>query len=189
MDNQIITDKFTEVSDQFEKIISECKTKVTNFYSGTVNTHILDDIICEYYGEPHRLFEIATIKKGSANNELNVRPYDIKLIPKILILIENKLPNNVASNVCDGYIKVVFSPMTTNAKNDIVRALNEKRENFHIRARNNRHVFLTFLNKYRSKISDDLFSSQKDKILLITNSTVKTIDSIFRAKEEQIYKV
>lgn len=186
---EVITEKLTETQVVFTKIINICKKKISNFFTGTVNTGVLENIKCEYYGELHNLYEIATIMKTGKSNELIVKPYDIKLIPKILILIENKKHSNVSCHVSDGYIKVIFAPLTTAAKENLVKQLNKLREEFHIKLRNNRHTFVDYINKQRQEISDDVYKNNKIEIQTSTNDAMKAIDLLFKDKEAKITKV
>jgi len=156
---------------------------------GKVTTSALDNVKIDYYGTPTPLDQVGSVIVVDATT-IVINPWEKQLLSAIESAISaanvGATPNN------DGeQIKLFFSAMTVEQRQDSVKKMKGMGENAKVSMRNDRKHANDQIKKLEKdkEVTQDESKSAQDNIQKITDKHITNIDNIVKDKESEILKV
>ncbi len=183
-----------------EDIYNECETKMSSsiehmqrdfktLRTGKVTTSVLDNVKIDYYGTQTSLDQVGSVIAQDATT-IVVNPWEKNLLGDIESAIAaanvGANPNN------DGdQIKLFFSAMTVEQRQESVKQMKGMGETAKISIRNDRKYSNDQVKKLEKEkeITTDESKSAQDRIQKTTDKFSSDIDTILKNKEAEILKV
>lgn len=171
---------------ELEKLINEIKEKLKQVRSYRFALHWLENVLIEAYNSKYELKSLASISQLDLL-KYKIEPWDQNIISNIEKDIKK---TNFGGSVIreKNYLIVTFPPLTEETKKELLKNLNQLKEEFRIRSRKLRDDFLKDLKmkKDNKEISEDLFYKTKEKADKEIEEFNKKIDDLFKDKEKEI---
>ncbi len=175
--------------DHMQKSLDVLKKDFSTLRTGRVTTAVVENIKVEYYGTPTPLNQTASIVASDATT-IVISPWDKSILGDIEHAIQEANigvnPNN------DGdQIKLFFPPMTIEQREAEAKKAKQLGEKAKIAIRNVRRDANDKVKKlFKEKlITEDEEKKALEEIQKITDSFVKKVDELVKAKEQEIMKV
>lgn len=154
--------------------------------TGRVKPDLVDSIVVEHYGARTPLKGLASISNSDART-LVISPWDPSAIASIKkALTEAQLG---VQPVEDGHmIRLAFSSMTDEVREQTVRMLHKKAEEARVRLRRSRDEALTVIKKEKqeSVLTEDDFYEGKKKLDAKIDEASEEISKLVSKKEDEI---
>lgn len=168
------------------KAIDNTKRELASIRSGKATTSLLDTIRVEAYGQQMPLTQVASVSAPEPRL-LTVQPWDRGLIQSIEKAIQaSELGLNPAN---DGTIlRIPLPPLTEERRKELVKVVRKLAEEGRIAIRHGRTDGISKAKKVEH-ISDDEKHHAEKEIQKLHDDAMATIDSIVKAKEEEIMEV
>jgi ribosome recycling factor len=176
----------TEIKSNMEKSILALKKSLSTIRTGRASLSILDGITVDYYNTIQPLNQIATMSIPESNM-IVIQPWDISILSEIEKSIQR---SNLGLNPqSDGKVlRLVIPPLTQERRNQLVKAVKSKGEEFKVAIRNCRRDGNTAIKKILNDktISEDDAKRKNDEIQKITDDYIKIVDEVTKVKEKEI---
>ena len=172
-----------------KKAIEVLKKDFNTLRSGRVSVHILDNIRVEYYGQEVPLNQVATVLATDATT-IVITPWEKGMLKEIERAIQEANigvnPNNDGTN-----IKLFFPPMTIEEREKIAKEAKAFGEKAKVAIRNVRKEANNKIKQMEKEklLSEDEAKVAHEKVQEITDKFIKEVDSLVKAKQEEIMKV
>lgn len=175
-----------EFKEKTQKIIEDFHNEILKFRTSRPTTAFVEDIKVDCYGSLTPLKHIASISIKLPNSII-IEFWDENLIEKAKKAIENA--NLGVNPIVEGkQIKIFLPPLSKDRKEEIIKLLGIKKEEFRIRIREAREEFIEKIKaKFEDKeISEDEKFRLKDEIQEIVEETNKSLDKEEERKTDEI---
>lgn len=175
---------------KIEEAIEHFSENLKKLRTGRANVSMLDNIVVEVYGAPTPLKHIATLNAVDAQL-IQVQPFD----PSNLEAISNTIreDQSLGLNPADDgkVIRLPIPPMTSERRQEVVKALHEKVEQANISLRNVRQDLLKTLKAQKNDgdIGEDEEKRLEKQFQDIMDSAKARIEEISKVKEKEILTV
>jgi len=180
---------YEEVREKMSKTVEKFKNELKKVRTGRASLALLDGITVDYYGTPTPLNQLASLSVPESRL-IVIQPWDagsIKDVEKAILQANIGLtPSN------DGkVIRLTVPPLTEERRKEIAKRVHQMAEDYKVAVRNVRRDANETLKQMKKDgdISEDDAFSGKDKIQEITDSYIKQIDEVFKAKEKEILEI
>ncbi len=180
---------YEQCQEKMDKSIEHLKNDFKSLRTGKVLVSILDNVMVDYYGTPTPLAQVATILAVDATT-ITVSPWEKHLLSDVESAIARANigvnPNN------DGeQIKLFFPAMTVEQRQDTVKKMMKMGENAKVSIRNDRKKANDAIKKLEKdkEITSDESKAAQDKIQKFTDASISSVESILKAKEQDILTV
>lgn len=180
---------YASTKDGMQKCTQALQRDFTTLRSAKVNISILDNVKVDYYGTPTSLSQVSSVIASDASTII-ITPWEKNLIKNIeKSLQEANLGVNPTSN--SENIKLFFPPMTTDQRKEIAKQARAMGEKIKIAIRNVRQDSNNTLKKLEKDKSITTDESKKgiEEIQKITDEHIKKVDSLTKAKEDEVLKI
>jgi ribosome recycling factor len=184
--NPALKDVHAQLKGRMEKSVEDFRANLLSTRTGRASVHMLDQVKVDYYGTDTPISQVAQISTPEAQLIL-VSPWEIALVPAVEKAIRT---SNLGFNpMHDGkVIRVPVPPMTEDRRKDAVKHLSAVLEDHKTAIRNirrdgNEHVKKAAKDKL---ISADDEKRANEEIQQLTDSEIKRIEELFRAKEKEV---
>ena len=150
---------------------------------------MLDAVRIDYYGQPTPLTQVGTLAVADARL-ITVKPWEKNLIPAIEKAIRDaNLGLNPQSD--KDIVRIPIPPLTEERRQEIVKQVKHKGEEFKVAIRNERRDAKEFLEAAEKDgdISEDEAKKALEKVQKATDDGVKKIDDVVAAKEKEVMQV
>jgi len=185
----MIDELLQDAREHMDKSVDATRHKFGSVRTGRASTALLDRITVDYYGAQTPLKQLATVSAPEARL-LTVQPYDkssIKGIEKAILESDIGLtPNN------DGQIiRLQVPELTEERRKQLVRVVRGLAEEGKVAIRNIRRDVMHDLRELRDagEAGSDDEHRAEEALQKLTDEKVKELDSLLRAKEEEILEV
>jgi len=175
-----------ETEEAMKKVIEFAKKEFSELRSGRANPKMLEGIRVNYYGTPTLLKEIATISVPEARL-LVVSPWDpssSKEIEKAILQSDLGI-----TPVADGkVIRLIVPALSEERREELIKIVDKIGEEARISIRTVRrdaNEKVRKLEKEKKIAEDDRFKSEED-IQKITDKYSKEVETILKAKEDEL---
>lgn len=169
--------------------IEALKHQLSGLRTGRASTALVENVMVSVYGADTPLKQVANLSTPESNLIL-VQPWDPSLVAEIDKAIrKSELGLNPVS---DGRVlRVPISAPTEERRREIVKQAHHLAEEVRIEVRRFRHEANDTLKKLKKDkaVSEDDEKRGIDEAQKLTDRKVAEIDSILKAKEEEILKV
>ncbi|KAM0832718.1 hypothetical protein ACQ4PT_064719 [Festuca glaucescens] len=178
-----------QAKEKMEKALETMQTNFNTVRTGRANPSMLDRIEVEYYGTPVNLKSIAQINTPDASSLL-IQPFDkscLKLIEKAIVAANiGVTPSN------DGeVIRVTVPPLTSDRRKEMAKTVAKLSEEGKVAIRNIRRDAIKAYDKLEKekKLSEDNKKDLSADLQKITDEYMKKVESLQKAKEQELSKV
>ncbi len=185
----MIDELLQDAREHMDKSVDATRHKFGSVRTGRASTALLDRITVDYYGAQTPLKQLATVSAPEARL-LTVQPYDkssIKGIEKAILESDIGLtPNN------DGQIiRLQVPELTEERRKQLVKVVRGLAEEGKVAIRNIRRDVMHDLRELRDagEAGSDDEHRAEEALQKLTDEKVKDLDSLLKAKEEEILEV
>ena len=175
-----------QLKSRMEKTVDDFRANLLSVRTGRASVHMLDQVRVDYYGTETPVAQIAQVTTPEANLIL-VQPWEISLVGAIEKAI--RTCGQGFNPMHDGkIIRVPIPPMTEDRRKDAVKALagvleEHKNSIRGIRRDGNDSVKKAAKDKL---ISADDEKRANEEIQALTDSEIKRVEELFKAKEKEV---
>lgn len=185
----MISDLKKDAEAKMKKTIEVYKEDLQSIRAGRANPTLLDKITVEYYGQVTPLNQVAGISAPEPRL-LAIQPWDANLIPEIeKSILKSDLGLNPSN---DGKIvRLVIPQLTEERRKELVKVVKKNGENAKIAVRNVRREIIDEIKKSEKakEITEDDRISAEEDIQKITDKYIAEIDTVTKAKEDELMEI
>ena len=189
MANGPLKDLHQQLKTRMEKTVDDFRANLLSARTGRASVHMLDQVKVEYYGTDVPVSQVAQITTPEAQLIL-VQPWEIALVPAIEKAIRTS--NQGFNPMHDGrVIRVPIPPMNEERRKEAVKNLAAVLEGHKTSMRNIRRDGNELIKK---AAKDKLISADDEKrateaVQQLTDSEIKRLEELFKAKEKELMTV
>jgi ribosome recycling factor len=185
----IIEDFLNDAREHMGKSVEATRSKFGSVRTGRASPSLLDRIMVDYYGTQTPLKQLATIHAAEARL-LTVQPYDKNSIKAIERAIMESDIGLTPSN--DGQIiRLTVPELTEERRKDLVKVVRSLSEEGKVALRNIRRDTMQDLRELRDagEAGADDEHRAEEALQRLTDEKVRELDTLVKAKEEEILEV
>ncbi len=180
-----MNDIINGIKEKMDKSITSYEERLKTVRAGRANPSSLDGVSVDYYGTLTPLKQLATISVPEAT-QLLIKPFDKSILKDIeKAIFESNLgytPNNDGES-----IRVVIPALTEDRRKELTKQVKKIAEDAKVSIRNARHDGLDSAKK--QELPEDEKKQVEKEIQDIVNEYNKKIDTMLKAKEEELLTV
>ncbi len=178
-----------DVSAKMARSIESFKKELGKVRTGRASFSLVDGIKVDYYGTPTPLQQVGTLSVPESRL-ITITPWDAKMIGPIEKAIQ---ASGLGLNpVNDGKIvRIPIPPLTEERRKDLVKLVRKMAEDARVAVRNIRREAIERVKEKEKKkeISEDEMKRGQERIQKETDSFIRKVDEILKAKEQEIMEV
>jgi len=170
---------------RMDKSIVALKHELSSIRTGRANASLLDHIQVAYYGADVPLSQVATISVPEARI-LMVAPWEKSLLPTIeKALLASDI--GITPNSDGEVVRLILPELTEERRKELVRKVGQVGESTKVALRNIRRDANDEAKK--SGESEDEIKHQQQRVQEITDRFVTQVETILKAKEQDILTI
>ncbi|WNL47407.1 ribosome recycling factor [Dyella sp. BiH032] len=182
----MLNDIKTDAQTRMGKSIDALKHNLTRLRTGRASTALVEHIKVPAYGSEMPLNQVATISLGDARSII-ITPFDkshVGPIEKALLSSDVGITPTTAGTV----IRLNMPPLTEERRRELAKHVSHEGEDAKIAIRNVRRDAMQKVKDLlkEKQISEDDERRTEDEIQKLTDRFVKDVDSVVKAKEEEL---
>jgi len=172
---------------ELESLLESYKEVIMQIRTGVASLDMVRDIKVEAYGTQQKLEHIATISIMSAQT-LTIKPFDMQMIRSLgeTITAARKDYNVV---VKQDQILINIPPLTEETRQEYVRLLKDKTENFRQKMRDIRHRMRDWINDQKEGMPEDDYHRTLEQIDKTTSQYSDELEKMYQKKSQDILTV
>jgi ribosome recycling factor len=174
---------------RMNKTVDDFRANLLSVRTGRASVHMLDNIKVDYYGTDTQISQVAQVTTPEANL-IVVQPWEISLVQAIEKAIRTS--GQGFNPMHDGkIIRVPVPPMTEDRRKEAVKALAGVLEDHKTSIRNIRRDGNETVKKAAKDkaISADDEKRANEEIQQLTDSEIKRVEELFKAKEKEVMTI
>lgn len=178
-----------QLEEKMSRTIEALKTEFTTIRAGRANAQMLDKIRVDYYGTPTPINQVGAISVPEPRT-LMINPWDKTAMPEIEKAIRNSDLGLNPTN--DGQvIRISVPALTEERRKELAKQASKVAEEFKVRLRNERRDANDKLKKMEKEgeITEDDLKKSQDEVQKVTDKFIKEVESLLKAKEQDIMAV
>jgi len=175
-----------DFKNELEKLISDANRTLKEIRGHRLGLSFLENLEIEIYGQNFPLKALGFISQLDFLT-FKIEVFDESMINEIESGIRNKNLGLSVSKEKKSLI-VKFPPLTEETKRNILKSLNQLKEEIRIKARKLRDEFLKTLKnkKEKGEISEDSFYRNREEMDKEIEAFNKKVEEIFKNKEKEV---
>lgn len=180
---------FNKTKEKMEKCLDSLNRDYKAVRAGRANPAILDRVTVDYYGVPTPLNQMAAISVPEPRM-LMIQPWDASTLKEIEKAINNAEIGINPSN--DGkVIRLAFPALTEERRKELVKDISKRAEEGKVAVRNVRRDAMDDIKKLKkdNQITEDDQKDGEKKLQDITDSYIKQIEEMEKAKEQEVLSI
>ncbi len=180
---------FNKTKEKMEKCLDSLNRDYKAVRAGRANPAILDRITVDYYGAPTPLNQMAAISVPEPRM-LMIQPWDASTLKEIEKAINTAEIGINPSN--DGkVIRLAFPALTEERRKELVKDISKRAEEGKVAVRNVRRDAMDDIKKLKkdNQITEDDQKDGEKKLQDITDSYIKQIEEMEKAKEQEVLSI
>ncbi|RCU48869.1 ribosome recycling factor [Corallincola luteus] len=182
----MINDIKKDAKTRMEKSIESLKGQMAKIRTGRAHPSLLDTIMVPYYGAPTPLKQLANVIVEDSRT-LALTVFDKSLagaVEKAIMSSDLGLNPNSAGTV----IRIPMPPLTEERRKDLIKVVRAEAEAARVAVRNIRRDANSDLKELlkEKEISEDEDRKGHDEVQKITDTFVKQVDELLKAKEQEL---
>jgi len=186
---EMIDAMLEDARERMTRSVQSTQHEFSTVRTGRASPALLDRIVVDYYGAPTPLNQLATISAPEARL-ITVQPYDKSSVKAIEKAINESDVGLTPSN--DGnLIRLVVPELTEERRRELVKVVRNLAEEGRVAIRNIRRDTMHHLRELKAEGeagSDDEHRAEVE-LQKLTDDRIGELDSILKAKEEEILEV
>lgn len=185
----MINDIKNDAQTRMGKSIEALRHSLTRLRTGRASTALLDGIKVPYYGSDMPLNQVASVTLADSRS-INITPFEKSMvapIEKALMASDIGITPNTAGTV----IRLNMPPLTEERRRDLAKHVAHEGEDAKIAIRNVRRDALQRVKDLLKEklISEDDERRADEDIQKLTDRSVKDVDAVVKAKEDELMAV
>jgi ribosome recycling factor len=183
---EALTGVYDGLKSRMDKTVDDFRANLLSVRTGRASVHMLDNIKVDYYGTETQISQIAQVTTPEANL-IVVQPWEISLVGAIEKAIRTS--SQGFNPMHDGkIIRVPIPPMTEDRRKDAVKQLAGVLEDHKTSIRNIRRDGNDTVKKAAKDklISADDEKRANEEIQQLTDTEIKRVEDLFKAKEKEV---
>ena len=183
---EALTGVYDGLKARMSKTVDDFRANLLSVRTGRASVHMLDNIKVDYYGTETPVAQIAQVTTPEANLII-VQPWEISLVGAIEKAIRTS--SQGFNPMHDGkIIRVPIPPMTEERRKEAVKQLAGVLEDHKTSIRNIRRDGNDTVKKAAKDklISADDEKRANEEIQQLTDSEIKRVEDLFKAKEKEV---
>ena len=183
---EALTGVYDGLKARMSKTVDDFRANLLSVRTGRASVHMLDNIKVDYYGTDTPIAQIAQVTTPEANLII-VQPWEISLVGAIEKAIRTS--SQGFNPMHDGkIIRVPIPPMTEDRRKDAIKALAGVLEDHKTSIRNIRRDGNETVKKAAKDklISADDEKRANEEIQQLTDTEIKRVEELFKAKEKEV---
>lgn len=182
----MINDIKNDAQTRMGKSIDSLKHSLTRLRTGRASTALVDHIKVPYYGSDMPLNQVASVSLGDSRSIL-ITPFEKSLvatIEKAIMASDIGITPNTAGMV----IRLNMPPLTEERRRELAKHVAHEGEEAKIAIRNVRRDALQQVKDLlkEKQVTEDEERRADDDIQKLTDRSVKDVDAVVKAKEEEL---
>lgn len=180
---------FEDLKAKMDKAINAMENDFAGIRAGRANPAILDRVTVDYYGTATPIAQVGTISVPDARM-LMIQPWDASIlhdIEKAILASDIGItPNNDGKS-----IRLNFPAPTEERRKELTKTVSKRAEDAKVTVRGIRRDAIDAFKaqKKNGEITEDDLKSAETDIQKITDSYVKKIDDLAKAKSDEIMEI
>ena len=168
------------------KALIHLEKQFVNIRAGKASPSMLGSVTVDYYGTQTPLAQVANVNTPDGRT-ITIQPWEKSMLQDIEQAI---MVANLGFNPMNNGESVIINvpPLTEERRKELAKQAKSEAEEAKISIRGSRKDANNELKKL-SEISEDLKKNVETDIQEMTDAKIKTVDSLFAAKEKEILKV
>lgn len=167
---------------RFQPALDHLQEELRGIRTGRAAASLVEHVKVEVYGSLLTLRDIASIVVDDAQT-LRIEPYDKASVPNIVKAIETS-SLGVTPSVSGTVIRLVFPPLTTERRSELVGVIKKSAEEARIAVRNIREHEIKELKQLQ--LSEDELEAEKKELQKHVDAAQATIGTVAEEKETEI---
>jgi ribosome recycling factor len=183
---EALTGVYDQLKTRMNKTVEDFRANLLSVRTGRASVHMLDQVKVDYYGTDTPVAQIAQVTTPEANLIL-VQPWEISLVGAIEKAIRTS--GQGFNPMHDGkIIRVPIPPMTEERRKEAAKKLAGVLEDHKTSLRNIRRDGNETVKKAGKDklISADDEKRANEEIQALTDSEIKRVEELFKAKEKEV---
>jgi ribosome recycling factor len=185
----MLNDIKKDAQTRMAKSVDALRHDLVKVRTGRATTALVDTIKVNYYGSDMPLSQVATVAVADARS-LMITPWEKQMVgavEKAILASDLGLTPNTAGTV----IRLNLPALTEERRRDLSKVVHSEGENAKVAIRNIRrdanHQVKELLKE--KQITEDDASRTEGEIQKITDSAIKDVDEVLKAKEQELMAV
>ena len=182
-------EEIARVNQRMGKAVEDLRKDLAGIRTGRASVSLFENIQVDYYGVPTPINQVAGLAVPESSL-VTVQPYDVSLIGAVeKAILASDLGLNPSN---DGrLIRVPIPPLTEERRKDLARHVHKVLEDHRTAVRNIRRDGNDMMKKHlkAKEMSEDDEHRALDEIQKLTDSYIKKLEEVAKAKEEEILTV
>jgi ribosome recycling factor len=171
------------------KCVDAFRHELTKLRTGRASTALVDHLKVNYYGSDMPLSQVATVAVSDARS-LTITPWEkpmVAAVEKAILASDLGLTPNTAGQV----IRINLPPLTEERRKELSKHVHHEGENSKVAIRNIRRDAIQHVKEMLKEktATEDEARRSEDEIQKITDKSVKDIDDVVKAKEQELLAV
>jgi ribosome recycling factor len=185
-----ITDEFVaDAKERMAKSVESCKHELATVRTGRASPHLLDRVVVDYYGVDTPIKQLAQVSATDARL-LTLTPFDksaISAIEKAIMESDLGLTPSNDGNV----VRLAIPELNEERRREMVKIVHGVGEEGKVAVRNIRRDVMHDLRelKKEGEVGEDDERRAETDLQKHTDAATKEVDSLLKAKEEEILEV
>ncbi len=185
----MLNDIKKDAQTRMTKSIEALRHDLTKVRTGRASTALVDHLKVNYYGSDMPLTQVASVAVTDARS-LTITPWEKQMVgpvEKAILASDLGLTPNTAGTV----IRINLPALTEERRKELSKHVHAEGENAKVAIRNVRrdanHQVKELLKE--KKITEDEQSRTEDDIQKLTDKSIKDVDDVVKAKEQELMAV
>ncbi len=182
----MIKDVLKDAEDRMHKAVESLRADLVGIRTGRASPALVERLQVDYYGVPTPMNQVAGISVPEPRM-LMIRPWDPKSIGVIQKAILGSDLGLTPTN--DGQvIRLMIPQLTEERRRDLNKQVARRVEEGHVAVRNIRRDAVDMMRELEKEkmISEDDLQDGRDQVQKLTDSYIKQVDEVGKAKEAEI---
>ena len=174
---------------RMQKSVDALRQELTKLRTGRASTALVDHLRINYYGSEVPLGQVASVAIADARS-LTITPYEkamVAAVEKAIHASDLGLTPNTAGQV----IRINLPPLTEQRRKELSKHVHGEGENAKVAVRNVRRDAMQQVKELlkEKKITEDEERRAEDDIQKLTDKSVKDVDAVVKAKEDELMAI
>ena len=185
----MLNDIKKDAQNRMAKSVEAFRHDLTKVRTGRASTALVDHLKVNYYGTDMPLTQVASVQVSDART-LTITPWEKQIVgavEKAILASDLGLTPNTAGTV----IRINLPALTEERRKELTKVVHSESENAKVAVRNIRrdanHQAKELLKD--KKVTEDELRGFEGDIQKITDSAIKDVDGVVKAKEQELMAV
>ena len=185
----MLNDIKKDAQTRMQKSVDALRQELTKLRTGRASTALVDHLRVNYYGSDTPITQVAGIAVTDART-ITITPYEktmVAAVEKAILGSDLGLTPNTAGQA----IRINLPPLTEQRRKELSKHVHAEGENAKVAVRNVRRDAMQHVKELlkEKKITEDEERKAEEDIQKLTDKSVKDVDGVVKAKEDELMAI